>query len=194
MVIRTYPRDKGLRCVFKSFNYRKACDRMHLENLGSDFYAFALRMFFCGKLYKVEADGTRGAISRQQNWQIHSDYLEAHYDLNSEGELLICNCSYPYYSALIVYSSLADNRAASQPLTCLVNDNGREIIVCPNCGSRLLVEEEEEDYYCEDEEYSVPATCDGCSNYHGNFYGDNQLICAIHPSGFEGESCPDYIA
>lgn len=35
--------------------------------------------------------------------------------------------------------------------------------------------------------------CVGCRNYHGQEYGGNLLVCAMHPSGvMEGaESCPD---
>jgi hypothetical protein len=34
--------------------------------------------------------------------------------------------------------------------------------------------------------------CVGCSNYHGEAYGGNVLVCAIHPYGVEGNSCPDW--
>ncbi len=38
--------------------------------------------------------------------------------------------------------------------------------------------------------------CVGCRNYHGQSYGDQELVCAIHPFGpdLERESCPDYEA
>jgi len=38
--------------------------------------------------------------------------------------------------------------------------------------------------------------CIGCRNYHGQTYGDQDFICAIHPFGPdpEQESCPDYEA
>ena len=39
----------------------------------------------------------------------------------------------------------------------------------------------------------VPSTCQKCRNYHGRFYGENMLICAIHPYGWTDENCPDYI-
>lgn len=34
--------------------------------------------------------------------------------------------------------------------------------------------------------------CRGCRNYHGQVYGGNLLVCAMHPSGVESESCPDW--
>ncbi len=34
--------------------------------------------------------------------------------------------------------------------------------------------------------------CRGCSNYHGQVYGGNLLVCAIHPTGVESESCVDW--
>jgi hypothetical protein len=34
--------------------------------------------------------------------------------------------------------------------------------------------------------------CVGCSNYHGEAYGGNVLVCAMHPYGVQAESCPDW--
>ncbi|OSO88170.1 hypothetical protein B7O87_13810 [Cylindrospermopsis raciborskii CENA303] len=34
--------------------------------------------------------------------------------------------------------------------------------------------------------------CVGCSNYHGEVYGGNLLVCAMHPYGWDGEKCPDW--
>ncbi len=34
--------------------------------------------------------------------------------------------------------------------------------------------------------------CRGCTHYHGQVYGGNLLVCAMHPYGVEGESCPDW--
>ncbi|MGB3638647.1 MAG: hypothetical protein WBA39_13890 [Rivularia sp. (in: cyanobacteria)] len=34
--------------------------------------------------------------------------------------------------------------------------------------------------------------CMGCSNYHGQVYNGNLLVCGMHPSGYEDESCPDW--
>jgi NMD protein affecting ribosome stability and mRNA decay len=36
------------------------------------------------------------------------------------------------------------------------------------------------------------AACIGCSNYHGQVYGGNLLVCAMHPHGWDDESCPDW--
>ncbi len=46
--------------------------------------------------------------------------------------------------------------------------------------------------------YTVEATtehqpaCIGCSNYHGQVYGGNLLVCAMHPQGWDDASCPDW--
>ena len=37
-----------------------------------------------------------------------------------------------------------------------------------------------------------PIACVGCINYHGQSYGGNKLICAIHPTGVEGDNCGDW--
>jgi hypothetical protein len=48
--------------------------------------------------------------------------------------------------------------------------------------------------------YSVEATveknpaCVGCRHYHGQAYGGNLLVCGMHPSGWEDDSCPDWEA
>lgn len=34
--------------------------------------------------------------------------------------------------------------------------------------------------------------CMGCSNYHGQVYGGNLLVCAMHPHGWDDASCPDW--
>lgn len=38
---------------------------------------------------------------------------------------------------------------------------------------------------------SHPA-CINCANYHGQAYNGNLLVCAMHPNGYEGNSCPDW--
>jgi hypothetical protein len=34
--------------------------------------------------------------------------------------------------------------------------------------------------------------CRGCQHYHGHVYNNNLLVCAMHPSGVEDETCPDW--
>lgn len=34
--------------------------------------------------------------------------------------------------------------------------------------------------------------CAGCSYYHGESYGGEMLVCALHPSGPEQDECPDW--
>ncbi len=46
--------------------------------------------------------------------------------------------------------------------------------------------------------YPVAATleqnpaCVGCGNYHGQAYGGNLLVCAMHPQGWDDANCPDW--
>ncbi|HEY9642392.1 MAG TPA: hypothetical protein V6C57_18035 [Coleofasciculaceae cyanobacterium] len=37
-----------------------------------------------------------------------------------------------------------------------------------------------------------PPVCQGCCFYHGQTYSGSRLICAIHPSGVEGDYCLDW--
>jgi len=45
-------------------------------------------------------------------------------------------------------------------------------------------------------ELITPEACIGCKHYHGKVYrgekGANPFICAMHPDGYEGNSCPDW--
>lgn len=41
---------------------------------------------------------------------------------------------------------------------------------------------------------SMPETCRGCRHYHGQVYGGNLLVCAMHPYGIEEEVCSDWEA
>lgn len=34
--------------------------------------------------------------------------------------------------------------------------------------------------------------CIDCANYHGQSYNGNLLVCAMHPSGWDDKSCPDW--
>lgn len=34
--------------------------------------------------------------------------------------------------------------------------------------------------------------CRGCVHYHGRVYEGNLLVCAMHPYGAEGNTCPDW--
>ncbi|MEA5603210.1 hypothetical protein [Nostoc sp. UHCC 0252] len=48
------------------------------------------------------------------------------------------------------------------------------------------------DNVLEERRKAIPKTCRGCSNFHGIKHGGVMLICAIHPSGVEGNTCPDF--
>jgi hypothetical protein len=58
-----------------------------------------------------------------------------------------------------------------------------------------IVGETEQTYY-----YSYPVeptpeqqpACVGCQHYHGQVYGGNLFVCAMHPYGWDTENCPDW--
>lgn len=39
------------------------------------------------------------------------------------------------------------------------------------------------------EEHSA---CVGCRHYYGEVHGGNLLVCAMHPYGWDSETCPDW--
>ncbi|WP_193199681.1 hypothetical protein [Nostoc sp. MG11] len=185
LVIQTYPHDKKLVVKHRSFDYQEANSSCQFENLAHDYTSFSLRIFHDSRLWTVDSEGNPGSRSLQQDWKIAQEYKDADSDGNFESEIDICNCGYPYFSVLIdidIYYW--------KSITCLVEDRGREIINCPNCNALIEDQGEDEDDF--DEEESRPAACIGCENYHGQYYGGNMLVCAIHPHGVEGENCPDY--
>ena len=36
--------------------------------------------------------------------------------------------------------------------------------------------------------------CRTCKHHHGQIYGGVEIVCAVHPYGYSGDSCPDYQA
>ena len=40
----------------------------------------------------------------------------------------------------------------------------------------------------------IPRLCRICKHYHGQVYGGVELVCAVHPSGYSEDTCPDYLA
>ena len=52
----------------------------------------------------------------------------------------------------------------------------------------------EEKGFTEEEEKYLSHThkCNHCRYFHGHQYGDNDLICAVHPSGVSESICPDW--
>jgi hypothetical protein len=179
LVIQTSPLGKTTRVVYRSYDYQEAERLCNLENLSHDYSSYTTRIYHDGKLWiPGNISGIPYKISEQQFWEIHSDYKARDLD----GEIEIHHCSYPYFRF-----DNDDSGASGELTTCLKNDNGRDITVCPNCGENLIDDEDNDDY-----DDFVPSVCNGCSNYHGEFYGDNQLICVIHPYGCNDENCPDF--
>ncbi|MBC1218767.1 hypothetical protein GNF10_27905 [Nostoc sp. UCD121] len=39
---------------------------------------------------------------------------------------------------------------------------------------------------------AIPTNCRGCRNFHGIEYEGVMLVCAIHPTGIEEKTCPDW--
>lgn len=38
---------------------------------------------------------------------------------------------------------------------------------------------------------SILPLCQICKHHHGQIYGGVELVCAFHPYGYNGDSCPD---
>lgn len=191
VVIQTHPLGRRINYICNTFSLTKARQRKELENLAHDYACFAVKMYFCGKLYEIEPDGARGILSLEQEWHIEPSYWDVHCIRTNDAAVLLCECSYPYFTGMVMNSN-SGFEPWSQPVTCLVEDHGREINQCPNCGRVLFGEDDEEEE--DDGNDYIPEICVGCKNYHGRFYWGKQLICAIHPIGYNGESCPDYIS
>ncbi|BDA76090.1 hypothetical protein CAL7716_102560 (plasmid) [Calothrix sp. PCC 7716] len=187
LIIRTHPVTATL-YVAGTTNYKeKAISILESSNLGSDAYVFSLRIMQFGKLWNEDS-----SISQQQDWQIHQEYRKASIDMTVDGEIIPCDCSYPLFSALGTCLN-TENEAIEYwyYVTCLEEDNGRQVETCPNCGKTLHDENDEDNE--DDEEKSQPIACVGCKNYHGESYNGVDLICAIHPSGYNiSSNCPDW--
>lgn len=190
VVVQTYPCVIPLIIVHRSHDYKKAHSAMLLENMSEDNKCFVMRIYFDKKFYLVTFSGKRGALAPEQNWEIEERYLEVAQREGNDAEILRCDCSYPYFTLLASESSSGTTWAESQPVTCLVEDNGREIDDCPNCGRELFSPEDEEEEV--EEVFDTPTACLGCKNYHGYSYNGNRLICALHPNGWDDDNCPDY--
>ncbi len=56
-----------------------------------------------------------------------------------------------------------------------------------------IVGEAEQSFpYMLDPTLKANPACIGCRHYHGQVYSGNLLVCAMHPYGWEDESCPDW--
>ncbi|BAZ18792.1 hypothetical protein NIES4071_106770 (plasmid) [Calothrix sp. NIES-4071] len=176
--------------LHRGFDYRTAKSFCELENMGSDYNHYSVRIIQQGKLHYVDCDGAATKLSKEQDWKIHEDYYNARYVENSECDIEVCSCSYPvFWSYKTCFNSDKEAVEVWHPVTCLVNDNDREIENCPNCGARLIEEDEEDESWEEEYWEEAPEPCKGCK-YYGS---DSPLLCAVHPYGPVNDICPDYL-
>ncbi|MBW4628245.1 MAG: hypothetical protein KME49_22715 [Brasilonema octagenarum HA4186-MV1] len=194
LVIQTHPIGQTLRLVKRTFDYQEARSTCEIENLANDYSAYDVRIYHDGKLWYFDFNKKLLKPSLEQFWHIQVDYKAASRDLNTDGEIIVHRCSYPYFSSLRTrLNRFGEAVEYWQPLTCLVEDCGNDIENCPNCGAILIALEEYDDEEDEDNShFSTPQSCQGCRNFHGHIYGDNALICGMHPSGWNEGDCPDY--
>ncbi|BAY67103.1 hypothetical protein NIES22_72660 (plasmid) [Calothrix brevissima NIES-22] len=146
LVIQTYPPEKRLIIDKRSFNHKEARNYCDIQNLAHDYTSYSLRIFHNQKLWEVNFMGEPLEVSQQQDWKIHEDYFQAERDENFDCEIVLCRCSYPYFSSLRTFSNnYGEGDEYWQPVTCLVEDNGRDIDNCPNCNCALIKLDENED-------------------------------------------------
>ena len=53
------------------------------------------------------------------------------------------------------------------------------------------LQRQEDDMYRAAYAVEIPRPCRICKHYHGQAYGGVELVCAVHPYGYSGDSCPD---
>jgi hypothetical protein len=175
--------------LHRGFDYRAAKSFCDMENMGSDYSHYSVRIIHQGKLHRVDWDGAPTEPSKEQDWKIAEDYYNARYIERLDCEIEVCKCSYPVFWNYKSYTnSYGEGATKWRPITCLVEDHGREIDSCPNCGARLIEEDEDESW---EEEFweEAPSPCKGCSYYSG----ESSLLCTVHPYGLVDDICPDYL-
>jgi len=52
----------------------------------------------------------------------------------------------------------------------------------------------EDEIYRVEYRIEILPDCRTCQHHHGQIYGGVELVCAFHPYGYMGNSCPDYQA
>lgn len=186
LVIQVRSKNLRLRPLHRGFDYQEARSFCDFENLANDYSTYGLRIMHNGKLHHVDGDGLATTQSKEQQWLIHEDYYNARFVDNLDCEIEVCDCSYPVFWSFSSGNPIFESNQVWQPITCLIDDSGREIDSCPNCGTALIEEMEEETE--EEDGEQVPSACVGCQYYNSG----GLLTCTIHPLGAEGEDCPDY--
>ncbi|BAZ18964.1 hypothetical protein NIES4071_108490 (plasmid) [Calothrix sp. NIES-4071] len=191
IVIQT--RSKSIRriALHRGFDYRAAKQFCELENLGSDYNHYSVRIINQGKLHHVNYDGAVGKLSKEQDWKIAEEYYNARYVEDLDCEIEICDCSYPiFWNHKSITTLTGESVTDWLPVTCLIDDNGRDISCCPNCGAEFFEDDDyvEEEFDEEENMYiDTPEYCLGCSYFHGK-----RFVCAVHPEGIEESICKDW--
>ncbi|MBN3958667.1 hypothetical protein [Nostoc sp. NMS8] len=93
LVIQTYPREHKLIVEHRNFDYKNAKNHCELENLAHDYTSFSLRIFHDDHLWEVNYEGEPQSISKEQNWRVAQEYLEAHYAMHTDAKVVVCQCS-----------------------------------------------------------------------------------------------------
>lgn len=194
IVIQTRSSNLRLTPLHRGFDYQKAKSFCEMENMGSDYHHYTVRVVHQGILYHVGDNGLATRVSKEQNWEIKQSYYDARFTEDQDCEIEVCSCTYPvFWSWRQVPGAGGQMVRDWRPVTCLAEDYEREVNHCPNCNQPLLsLLEEDIDPPGEDEDdwwdwEEVPETCKGCKYYNLN----SEISCAIHPSGVE-ENCKDY--
>lgn len=178
-VVKFHPGSDFAFCVYTTFDFCDACD--YLRNLLNNFFNDPpTRVFFTVKRFY---DGTLQPITNkgQINWEL-AESPDSRCELvaykPSDGR---SNCTYIH--RIVTTSGTDELDSRYQDFRRLFED----IIMFPELYPTASTLKKTPEKHSNNLKL-----CQNCQNYHGQTYRENKLICAIHPYGFKGDSCPDF--
>lgn len=189
VVVKFHPGCEFTFCVFRTGDYREAYE--HLLNLLNSPYTlfnnapsrafYVVKKFHQQGLYPVTEGG-------EINWELVDDtnsrWVKTSYQPNVYSSHQIQKSVYNYQTLVTASADEIDSR--HQDFESLVQEHPR-VINQPTEKDAAPIENNFKN--------NVTITTDNClkcHNYHGKTYNGNKLICAMHPCGYEGDSCLDY--
>lgn len=182
-VIKIYPYSRILFCVHRSTNlcpaFKKVRDSLQNREQSKKTCSlayYAIKKFHQGIFYPINEQGEIGwELVESNNFR----YADIAYKPSTYPNPKTSQPTLMYRIAITSSPSEMDSRY--QDFNRLIKDNFTTKI----CRSLILSSVISVKYQSTD--------CRSCQNYHGENYNGTKLVCAMHPYGFEGRYCPDYI-